>query len=89
MTVVADAAAADAVRRAPLLAFLGALTIAFSAILVHQADVQPATAAVYRCAYAVPVLALLALAGAAPLRPARAGPAALRAARRACSSPST
>jgi len=60
VTVVADTEAADAVRRAPLLAFLGALTIAFSAILVHQADVQPATAAVYRCAYAVPVLALLA-----------------------------
>ncbi len=46
--------------RAPAIAFAGALTIAFSAILVHQADVHPATAAVYRCAYAVPVLGLMA-----------------------------
>jgi drug/metabolite transporter (DMT)-like permease len=34
--------------------------IAFSAILVRLADVSPATAAFFRCAYAVPVLALLA-----------------------------
>jgi drug/metabolite transporter (DMT)-like permease len=46
--------------RAPVFALAGALTIAFSAILVHQAAVHPATAAVYRCAYAVPVLGLLA-----------------------------
>jgi drug/metabolite transporter (DMT)-like permease len=45
---------------APLIALAGALTIAFSAILVRQAGVHPATAAVYRCAYAVPVLGLLA-----------------------------
>ncbi len=38
----------------------GALTIAFSAILVKLAAVSPATAAVFRCAYAVPVLWLLA-----------------------------
>ena len=38
----------------------GALLIAFSAILVRFADVPPSTAAVYRCAYAVPVLAALA-----------------------------
>ena len=38
----------------------GALLIAFSAILVRLAGVSPSTAAVYRCAYAVPVLALLA-----------------------------
>ena len=49
-----------ALGRAPFLAVAGALTIAFSAILVHQAGVHPATAAVYRCAYALPVLALLA-----------------------------
>jgi drug/metabolite transporter (DMT)-like permease len=36
------------------------LTIAFSAILVRKADVSPATAAVFRCAYAVPVLGVLA-----------------------------
>jgi drug/metabolite transporter (DMT)-like permease len=46
--------------RAPAIAFAGALTIAFSAILVHQAGVHPATASLYRCAYAVPVLGLLA-----------------------------
>jgi drug/metabolite transporter (DMT)-like permease len=39
---------------------VGALLIAFSAILVRFADVSPASAAVYRCAYAVPFLALLA-----------------------------
>jgi drug/metabolite transporter (DMT)-like permease len=43
-----------------VIALLGALTIAFSAILVHQADVHPATAALYRCAYAVPLLGPLA-----------------------------
>jgi drug/metabolite transporter (DMT)-like permease len=57
---VTTVAAAPGTGRAPLLAFAGALAIAFSAILVHQADVQPATAAVYRCAYALPVLGLLA-----------------------------
>jgi drug/metabolite transporter (DMT)-like permease len=41
-------------------AVAGALTIAFSAILVRKADVAPATAAVFRCAYAVPVLGVLA-----------------------------
>ena len=38
----------------------GALLIAFSAIFVRFADVTPSTAAIYRCAYAVPPLALLA-----------------------------
>jgi drug/metabolite transporter (DMT)-like permease len=42
------------------MAALGALAIAFSAILVRLADVSPATAAVFRCAYAVPVLWYLA-----------------------------
>jgi drug/metabolite transporter (DMT)-like permease len=41
-------------------AVAGALTIAFSAILVRKANVAPATAAVFRCAYAVPPLGLLA-----------------------------
>jgi drug/metabolite transporter (DMT)-like permease len=45
----------------PVLAgLLGALVIAFSAILVRLAEVTPATAAFFRCAYAVPVLAVLA-----------------------------
>lgn len=39
---------------------LGALVIAFSAILVDLADVTPAAAAFWRCAYAVPALGLLA-----------------------------
>ena len=43
-----------------LTAVLGALTIAFSAIFVRLADVSPATAAVFRCVYALPPLALLA-----------------------------
>ncbi len=38
----------------------GALTIAFSGILVRLAEVAPETAAFFRCAYAVPALALLA-----------------------------
>jgi drug/metabolite transporter (DMT)-like permease len=41
-------------------AVAGALCIAFSAIFVRLADVAPATAAVFRCAYALPVLAVLA-----------------------------
>jgi drug/metabolite transporter (DMT)-like permease len=42
------------------MAIAGALTIAFSAILVKQAGVSPSTAAIFRCAYAVPVLGGLA-----------------------------
>jgi drug/metabolite transporter (DMT)-like permease len=41
-------------------AVLGALVIAFSAILVRLAEVSPVTAAFFRFAYAVPLLALLA-----------------------------
>ena len=40
---------------------LGALVIAFSGILVRLAEVTPATAAFFRCLYALPALALLAL----------------------------
>jgi drug/metabolite transporter (DMT)-like permease len=43
-----------------LAAVLGALAISFSALLVRVANVSPATAAIFRCAYALPVLALLA-----------------------------
>ena len=46
--------------RPVLAAVLGALVIAFSAILVRLAEVSPSTAAFFRCAYALPVLALLA-----------------------------
>ncbi len=48
------------VDRPVLTAFLGALTIAGSAVLVRLADVEPSTAAFFRCAYALPPLALLA-----------------------------
>jgi drug/metabolite transporter (DMT)-like permease len=45
----------------PVLAgVLGALVIAFSAILVRLAEVAPSTAAFFRCAYALPLLGLLA-----------------------------
>ncbi len=48
--------------RRPLgFAAAGALVIAFSAILVALADVSPSTAAVFRCAYALPVLGTLAV----------------------------
>jgi drug/metabolite transporter (DMT)-like permease len=58
----------------PVLAgVLGAFVIAFSAILVRLAEVSPVTAAFFRCAYALPVLALLAW-----LERRRYGPAARR-----------
>jgi drug/metabolite transporter (DMT)-like permease len=43
------------------MAVVGAIIIAFSAILVREAAVSPSTAAVFRCAYALPVLLVLAL----------------------------
>lgn len=42
-------------------AVAGAVCIASSSTLVRLADVEPATAAVFRCAYALPVLGVLAL----------------------------
>jgi drug/metabolite transporter (DMT)-like permease len=42
-------------------ALLGAVTIAFSSILVRLSHASPSTAAIFRCAYALPILALLAL----------------------------
>jgi drug/metabolite transporter (DMT)-like permease len=47
-------------ERPALAGAAGAVVIAFSAILVRLADVSPSTAAVFRCAYALPLLALLA-----------------------------
>ncbi|HMJ37489.1 MAG TPA: DMT family transporter [Baekduia sp.] len=61
------------VARPRAMAGLGALTIAFSSILVRLADVSPSTAAVFRCAYAVPVLFVL-----AGLEDRRYGPRPLR-----------
>ena len=46
-------------RNARICAAIGALTIAWSSIFVKLSHASPATAAVFRCAYAVPVLALL------------------------------
>jgi drug/metabolite transporter (DMT)-like permease len=54
-------------------AVAGALTIAFSAILVKLADVEPATAAIFRCLYALPALWLL-----ASMEDRRHGPRPLR-----------
>ena len=47
--------------RPTLAAAAGAACIASSATLVRLADVEPATAAVFRCLYALPILALLML----------------------------
>ncbi len=46
--------------RPVLAAVLGVIPIAFSGILVRYADVEPATAAYFRCLYALPLLGLLA-----------------------------
>ena len=47
-------------ERPVLAGALGAFVIAFSGILVKLAEVSPATAAFFRCAYALPLLGLLA-----------------------------
>ena len=47
-------------RNVRLAAVLGAVTIAFSSILVRLSHASPSTAAIFRCAYALPVLGLLA-----------------------------
>jgi drug/metabolite transporter (DMT)-like permease len=51
---------AGLLARPRAMAIAGALTIAFSAILVKQSGASPSTAAIFRCAYALPVLAVLA-----------------------------
>jgi drug/metabolite transporter (DMT)-like permease len=48
-------------RAARVCAVLGALAIAWSSILVKLSHASPSTAAIFRCAYAVPVLLVLAL----------------------------
>src|SRR6187402_1031860 len=47
--------------RATLLALGGAVAIAFTGVLVRLANVAPASAAFWRCVYALPFLAVLAL----------------------------
>jgi drug/metabolite transporter (DMT)-like permease len=54
------AATPAAARYARAYAVLGALAIAFSSILVRLSHASPSTAAIFRCAYALPVLGLLA-----------------------------
>jgi drug/metabolite transporter (DMT)-like permease len=52
---------ADRALEAPqAAAIVGAITIAFSSIIVELSKATPATAAIFRCVYALPVLALLA-----------------------------
>ena len=58
--------------RPELAGLLGALVIAFSAILVRLADVTPVTAAFFRCAYAAARARAAGMDGAPPARPARA-----------------
>jgi drug/metabolite transporter (DMT)-like permease len=47
-------------RLVRLSALLGALAIAFSSVLVRLSHASPSTAAIFRCAFALPVLGLLA-----------------------------
>jgi drug/metabolite transporter (DMT)-like permease len=47
-------------RNVCVCAVMGALTIAFSSILVRLSHASPSTAAIFRCAYALPVLGLIA-----------------------------
>src|SRR3970040_2675056 len=49
-------------HRPVLAAVVGAMSIAFSGVLVRLADVEPAPAAIFRCVYALPALGLIALA---------------------------
>jgi drug/metabolite transporter (DMT)-like permease len=51
----------SALRDPRVLALLGAATIAFSGIFVRLSHTTPTTAAVFRCAYALPVLIALAV----------------------------
>ena len=48
-------------RAARICAVMGALAIAWSSIFVKLSHASPSTAAIFRCAYAVPVLLLLAI----------------------------
>src|SRR5437588_356844 len=60
-------------RNVRVCAILGAVAIAFSSILVRLSHASPSTAAIFRCAYALPVLGLLAW-----LEDRRLGPRAWR-----------
>jgi drug/metabolite transporter (DMT)-like permease len=60
MTATRSAPAAIITERPALAGVLGALVIAFSAILVDLANVSPSAAEIYRCGYALPALGALA-----------------------------
>ena len=47
-------------RNVRICALIGAVTIAFSSILVRLSHASPSTAAIFRCVYALPVLGLIA-----------------------------
>jgi uncharacterized membrane protein len=47
-------------RNVRIAALIGAVTIAFSSILVRLSHASPSTAAIFRCAYALPALGLIA-----------------------------
>lgn len=47
-------------RNVRIAALLGAVAIAFSSILVRLSHASPSTAAIFRCAYALPILGLVA-----------------------------
>ncbi len=61
MSVLAQALRRGESERARAFAVLGAVTIAFSSILVRLSHASPSDAAIFRCVYALPVLALLVL----------------------------
>ena len=47
-------------RNVRICAVLGAVTIAFSSILIRLSHASPSTAAIFRCLYALPLLGLFA-----------------------------
>jgi drug/metabolite transporter (DMT)-like permease len=61
MAVLAPAPRRSQSERARAFAVMGAVTIAFSSILVRLSHASPSDAAIFRCVYALPVLGLLAL----------------------------
>jgi drug/metabolite transporter (DMT)-like permease len=61
MAVLAPASGRSQSERARAFAVIGAVTIAFSSILVRLSHASPSDAAIFRCVYALPVLGLLVL----------------------------
>ena len=74
-------------RNVRICAMLGAVAIAFSSILVRLSHASPSTAAIFRCAYALPVLGWIAWREDRRLGRRVVGRPALGGRRRACSSP--